>query len=53
MKDRSAPISLVVSHVFNFGQPVPISIGRRADSPTGVSDWSVRAVATFLFPTGG
>ena len=52
----NVPVNLVISHVYNFGsQPVSLAVGGRvyADSPAGGPDWGLRAVATFLFPTGG
>ena len=55
-KQWNVPINLLVSHVYNFGsQPVSLAVGGRvyADSPSGGPDWGLRAVATFLFPTGG
>jgi hypothetical protein len=52
----TVPIDLIVSHVYNFGhQPVSLAVGGRWFAETSVDgpDWSPRAVATFLFPTGG
>ena len=50
------PINLLVSHIYNFGQqPVSLGIGGRwyPETPVDGPDWGMRAVATFLFPTGG
>ena len=50
------PINLLVSHVSNFGkQPVSLAVGERwsADTVEDGPDWGLRAVVTFLFPTGG
>jgi hypothetical protein len=55
-QERSIPINLLVSHVYNFGkQPVSLAVGGRwyADTVEDGPDWGLRAVATFLFPTGG
>lgn len=52
----TVPINLIVSHVYNFGQqPVQLAVGGRyyADTPDEGPEWGLRAVATFLFPTGG
>ena len=51
----SIPINLLVSHVYNFGkQPVSLAVGGRwyADTVEDGPDWGLRAVVTFLFPTG-
>ncbi len=50
------PINLLVSHIYNFGHPpVSLAIGGRwyPETPHEGPDWGIRAVATFLFPTGG
>ena len=50
------PINLFVSHIYNFGmQPVSLGVGGRVyvETPDEGPDWGLRAVATFLFPTGG
>ena len=55
-QERSIPINLLLSHVYNFGkQPVSLSVGGRwyADTTEDGPQWGLRAVATFLFPTGG
>jgi hypothetical protein len=55
-EEWSVPINLIVSHVYNFGrQPVSLAVGGRwyAETPVDGPDWGLRAVATFLFPTGG
>lgn len=55
-EEWEVPINLLVSHIYNFGhQPVSLAVGGRwyADTPRDGPDWGVRAVATFLFPTGG
>jgi hypothetical protein len=52
----SIPINLFVSHIYDFGkQPVSLAVGGRwyADTVEDGPDWGLRAVATFLFPTGG
>jgi hypothetical protein len=52
----TVPINLVVSHIYKFGgQPVSLAIGGRwyPETPRFGPDWGIRAVATFLFPTGG
>jgi hypothetical protein len=52
----SIPINLFLSHVYNFGrQPVSLAVGGRwyADTVEDGPDWGLRAVVTFLFPTGG
>ncbi|MEX2166200.1 MAG: hypothetical protein WD852_04150 [Methyloceanibacter sp.] len=52
----TVPINLVVSHIYKFGgQPVSLAIGGRwyPEAPRFGPDWGIRAVATFLFPTGG
>jgi hypothetical protein len=53
--DWSIPINLLVSHVYNFGkQPLSLAVGGRwyADTVEDGPDWGLRAVVTFLFPTG-
>jgi hypothetical protein len=52
----TVPLNLIVSHVYNFGsQPVSLALGGRyyAETPDEGPEWGLRAVATFLFPTGG
>jgi hypothetical protein len=52
----SVPLNLMLSHIYEFGkQPVSLAIGGRwyADTVEDGPDWGLRAVATFLFPTGG
>jgi hypothetical protein len=54
--ERSIPLNLIVSHVYNFGkQPVSLAVGGRwyAETPDDGPDWGLRAIVTFLFPTGG
>jgi len=54
--ERSFPLNLIVSHVYNFGkQPVSLAVGGRwyAETPDDGPDWGLRAIVTFLFPTGG
>lgn len=54
--EATVPINLIVSHIYNFGkQPVSLAVGGRVyvDTPRDGPDWGLRAVATFLFPTGG
>jgi hypothetical protein len=51
----SVPLNLIVSHVYNFGkQPVSLAVGGRyyATTPEDGPDWGLRAIVTFLFPTG-
>jgi hypothetical protein len=55
-EEWTVPINLFVSHIYNFGdQPVSLGVGGRwyAETPHDGPDWGARAVATFLFPTGG
>jgi hypothetical protein len=55
-EEWTVPINLQVSHIYNFGhQPVSLAIDGRvyAETPEEGPEWGVRAVATFLFPTGG
>jgi len=55
-EEWSVPINLLVSRIYNFGkQPVSLGVGGRVyvETPDGGPDWGLRAVATFLFPTGG
>jgi hypothetical protein len=52
----TVPLNLDISHVYKFGkQPVSLDVGGRwyADTPEGGPNWGLRAVVTFLFPTGG
>jgi hypothetical protein len=52
----SIPLNLFVSHIYDFGkQPVSLAVGGRwyADTVEDGPDWGLRAVVTFLFPTGG
>jgi hypothetical protein len=51
----SVPLNLIVSHVYDFGkQPVSLAVGGRwyATTPDDGPDWGLRAIVTFLFPTG-
>jgi hypothetical protein len=55
-EEWTVPINLFVSHIYNFGkQPVSLGVGGRvyAETPDEGPEWGLRAVATFLFPTGG
>ena len=52
----TVPINLTISHVYKFGtQPVSLALDGRAYAvtPDEGPEWGLRAVATFLFPTGG
>ena len=52
----SVPLNLMVSHIYNFGkQPVSLAVGGRyyVETPEDGPDWGLRAIVTFLFPTGG
>ena len=49
------PMSTRLSYNKFGGQPVSLAIGGRwyPETPRFGPDWGIRAVATFLFPTGG
>jgi hypothetical protein len=52
----TVPINLTISHIYNFGkQPVSLALDGRvyAVTPDEGPEWGLRAVATFLLPTGG
>ena len=52
----TVPINLTISHIYNFGkQPVSLALDGRVYpvTPDEGPEWGLRAVATFLFPTGG
>ena len=58
MRTLSAALLLAtspISKIFKFGkQPVSLGVqgGYYAVSPPGGPEWRLRAIATFLFPTG-
>ncbi len=52
-KQWTIPISLMVSHIFKFGeQPVSLALGGRyyVERPAQSPHWGLRFVVTFLFP---
>jgi hypothetical protein len=52
----TVPINFTIAQLLKIGKlPVQFTVGGRyyAEGPSGAPEWGLRAVITFLFPTGG